>query len=487
MTEEHKEEIAELIDRLLDGSADDATRERLKDLLRDNDDVQEYYVEYCQLHAMLTWEHGGMPPVDFEKREITNTISVVNEAFTRSVRRWQSLAIATSLMFLASAAWLIYDAVTEPASPSAKTTTTDSVRENFPTGVLLLADNPVWHGADAPASLGEPVFNTALILNSGNAQIALFGGAIINLQGPCHLDLESDSRVYLRHGDLVVSIHDDHTELAVDTPVGELLHLGTEFGVSVAESGDTEMYVFDGAVEVKQDSHGLPAGSARIFRAGAATRLAASGRVEDLGGERYKTFRLNHPPLTNGIEFKPLALTVDEAGFRVRYMKVDNELLKSLAAADAVLAGRVSAVQDTIVEGVPLIDFQDHSEGEGEEYLNVFAPEEGFPGDNNGRLVNDEHFLIRATATFVVQDAWRYTFLVNVDDGARLRIDGKDVIVDDGIHPPQVSLGTVLLTPGRHTLELIAYDDGGFARVELGYAAGETNNVEDFVPLSVSN
>ena len=272
----------------------------------------------------------------------------------------------------------------------------------------------------------------------------------------------------------------------IDTPVGELLHLGTEFGVSVAESGATEMYVFDGSVEVKQDTRGLPAGSARIFGVGAATRLTPSGRAEDLGRGQYQAFRQSHLQLASDIDIKPRPLSINAAGYRVRYMKVDNVSLNSLSGADAILAGQVAAAEDTVVEGVPFIDFQDHPEGDGKEYLKVFPPEEAFPGDRNGRLVNDDHFLIHAIATLVVQDAWRYTFLVNVDDGARLRIDGKDVIVDDGIHPPQVSLGTVLLMPGQHTLELVAYDDSGFARVELGYAVGETNKLEHFVLLGVA-
>ena len=61
---------------------------------------------------------------------------------------------------------------------------------------------------------------------------------------------------------------------------------------------------------------------------------------------------------------------------------------------------------------------------------------------------------------------------------------GKDIIVDDGIHPAQVSIGSALLTPGRHTLELVAYEQAGFARVELGYACGDTTKLADFSQLT---
>jgi hypothetical protein len=358
-------------------------------------------------------------------------------------------------------------------------------RPRVPVGVLLGSNNPVWDAADFPARVGDTIFGSKLDLRSGSVHVAMFGGATVTLVAPCQVAFESDRRVFLRQGDILVTIHGENTKLVVETPVGELLHLGTEFGLSVAESGETEMYVFAGSVALKQETKGLPQGSARIFRDGTAARLQPSGRVEDLGREQYETFRLSRPPATADGGFKPRPLSIAKPGYRVRYMKSANIPLNGLSAAESLLAGRVAASEDTIVDGVPFVDFQDHPEADGKEYLNVFTPEAPFPGDRNGRVVNDDHFLIHATATLAVRDAWRYTFLVNVDDGARLRIDGKDVIVDDGIHPPQVSLGTVLLTPGEHTIELVAYDDSGFARVELGYAVGETRKLEQFALLRV--
>src|SRR5262249_46004306 len=45
------------------------------------------------------------------------------------------------------------------------------------------------------------------------------------------------------------------------------------------------------------------------------------------------------------------------------------------------------------------------------------------------------------------------------DDGSRLRIDGADVIVDDGIHAPHDSVyATRTLTAGLHAIEWVWFD-----------------------------
>ena len=124
MTEEHQNEIAELVDAQLDGT-DRATDGRLRDLLRNDPDAQAWYVEYCQLHAMLAWEHGGMPSVDFASVETTRPRPEMAVSITRSARRWQSLAIAASLLFLVSAGLLVYDRVVKPGAPVANTPLTD--------------------------------------------------------------------------------------------------------------------------------------------------------------------------------------------------------------------------------------------------------------------------------------------------------------------------------------------------------------------------
>ena len=86
-----------------------------------------------------------------------------------------------------------------------------------------------------------------------------------------------------------------------------------------------------------------------------------------------------------------------------------------------------------------------------------------FPGGTG------DNFAMRVSATLIVNTPGEYTFVVNSDDGARLRIDGVDVIVDDGTHGPSASSGRITLDKPTAQLEMVYYDTTGGAEVELGW------------------
>jgi hypothetical protein len=157
-------------------------------------------------------------------------------------------------------------------------------------------------------------------------------------------------------------------------------------------------------------------------------------------------------------------------------------LLRSLENAERLLAGEIAAAEDVTTRGVPFINFQDGnaiSPWTREAFVSVFPDYVPFPGDQPPED-HDDQFIILAKGTLLVGDTWRYTFLVNNDDGARLRIDDKDVLVNDGIHKPMVSFAKTVLEAGKHELELLYRDGRETSRLELGYAHGWTSQIKDF-------
>lgn len=87
-----------------------------------------------------------------------------------------------------------------------------------------------------------------------------------------------------------------------------------------------------------------------------------------------------------------------------------------------------------------------------------------------GGFVND--FAFHATCTVDIPTTGDFTFGTNNDDGARLRIDGMDIIVDDSRHGTRDFFGTTTLTAGMHSLDLVFFERGGGASIELFAAAG---------------
>jgi hypothetical protein len=81
--------------------------------------------------------------------------------------------------------------------------------------------------------------------------------------------------------------------------------------------------------------------------------------------------------------------------------------------------------------------------------------QKGFPGVTR----RHEWFAIDYTGKFWVERAGLYRFLLTSDDGARLYIDDRLVVDDDGIHPPRDEEGTAELTGGVHRIR-ISYFQG---------------------------
>ena len=157
----------------------------------------------------------------------------------------------------------------------------------------------------------------------------------------------------------------------------------------------------------------------------------------------------------------PIGVTVE--GFTVRKVSASVAFpfpnQGYLETADNLLAGQNAiAASDVTVTGVQTINYSNGAEGDFQ------TGNLDFPGGGGG-----DHFAVRATATLVVNTPGEYTFVINSDDGARLRIDGQDVIVDDGTHSPSASSGRVTLTKPTAQLELVHYDTTGGSEVELGW------------------
>lgn len=75
---------------------------------------------------------------------------------------------------------------------------------------------------------------------------------------------------------------------------------------------------------------------------------------------------------------------------------------------------------------------------------------DGFPGISD-RM---EWFAIRYKARFTVLDDGKYRFRLRSDDGSILRIDGREVVDNDGAHPAKTRSGSIRLSRGEHEIEV---------------------------------
>lgn len=84
----------------------------------------------------------------------------------------------------------------------------------------------------------------------------------------------------------------------------------------------------------------------------------------------------------------------------------------------------------------------------------------------------DDSFALRATTQLMIDVAGIYTIGMNSDDGALVRINGAQVLVDDSVHAPRTRLASINLGVGTHDLELLYFENHGAATIELFSAFG---------------
>jgi hypothetical protein len=137
---------------------------------------------------------------------------------------------------------------------------------------LVNAQNCTWAGGEPPRELRR---GTVVAVQRGLAEFQFQSGARVVLEGPARLELLSGSSARLHRGKLAARVS-GKTGFEVLSPQGKVIDLGTEFGVSVSDTGATDVHVFEGRVEV------VPAGAnaaAAVSVTQAQTARIAAGTV----------------------------------------------------------------------------------------------------------------------------------------------------------------------------------------------------------------
>lgn len=146
-----------------------------------------------------------------------------------------------------------------------------------PTGsksvTLTAADSARWAMPSAPEP-GKPVPTGPLRLTAGDAQLTFPSGAVVAMHGPAEVDVLGDNRIFLRRGRITPFVPESAKGFTVVSPTGEVVDFGTEFSVSVANDGQTDVFVIGGEVDV---SGGHTAGKSPLrLTQGFATSVSAA-------------------------------------------------------------------------------------------------------------------------------------------------------------------------------------------------------------------
>ncbi len=104
--------------------------------------------------------------------------------------------------------------------------------------------------------LGDWIPKRTLQLESGFAELEFRSGALLLLEGPVTLEIADSMRVRMRQGRISAKVPESAHGFTIDSPVAEIVDLGTEFGVDVSPSGETEVHVIKGLVKARNRDDG---------------------------------------------------------------------------------------------------------------------------------------------------------------------------------------------------------------------------------------
>lgn len=272
-------ELTGLCDALIDGTIDDAGHEKLARWLLESDDARRFYAQYMGLSASLC--HYAS--------ELQTEAPEPMPAHARIIRHpaswWTIGTLAASLV--------IFFTLAKHWSPNNDDGALDTDRF---VAVLLQTKNCRWApGSPAPNAGDHLNRGQVLAISGGLAEIAFDCGAIVVIEGPASLELDSAWAATLRRGTLRAQVPPEAVGFRVSNPAVEVVDLGTEFTVVANEDGAAEVLVLKGSVETASEGKPL------VLREKEGRRFAKTGasdvRDRDRKLERLaQTLTLDTPP-----------------------------------------------------------------------------------------------------------------------------------------------------------------------------------------------
>jgi ferric-dicitrate binding protein FerR (iron transport regulator) len=237
------EEIRELcrqFSALHDGQLSAAEIADLEQKLRDNPASRRLYVRYSRVCAGLSWDtaHATDPLAADE----TNPAGA-----PASRKRSGAIAYVTDL------SQSIFGTLHRPSVFSLGIVGLFGAAVGAGLLFALMSRNP--DGQPQPTSLTETASVTevrSLKLASGTATLSLANIGHVVVEGPAEFELLGQKRARLTYGRIKMRVTEESGRgFVVETPGGEVIDLGTEFGLDVDRGGKTSLAVFEGMVDLR--------------------------------------------------------------------------------------------------------------------------------------------------------------------------------------------------------------------------------------------
>lgn len=292
------EKLHRLIVRLLEDSLLPGELEELTALLEKNPEARRAYVYYIQESACLRW----LCVEDFD-RAVT-LASPSNAAGGRQRRIGWILAgiLASALVVIATVqfAGSPIAGVENHGTAANVFAQTDATREAARGGTTRPDAGPAtvplrsvvatvtglngvrWDGKSVGARLlSRCMVGDRFKLQEGAAELTFDVGVQVKVFGPADFEITSPNSIRCLRGRATTLVDKRGRGFWIETPRAKVVDLGTQFGLSISDAGDTEVVVFQGMVDLSYSSQKATGDAAsRRMEQGEALLLRNSGELE---------------------------------------------------------------------------------------------------------------------------------------------------------------------------------------------------------------
>lgn len=235
-------EFARLLGRLTDDSLDSDGIAQLGKMLESDAELRRYFVEYCQMHAMLRSEHGLLSAWSPAYAKVP---SIARSTALWVASNFGKVAAVAALLLLALGVTIVaYGHLHRPFRGVETALLSKAIAARFTYGP---------NGETMPAA-GTQLRQGLYELREGLAQFEYPSGATVVARAPVIFELVDKSCVRLVDGQLSAHVPPAAKGFRIEAPGATVIDLGTDFGVEAVKDRESEVHVFKGDVLV--DLHG---------------------------------------------------------------------------------------------------------------------------------------------------------------------------------------------------------------------------------------
>jgi hypothetical protein len=187
-------------------------------------------------------------------------------------RKISRLSLYTAIISTAALLVMMAYVIINPRFTPPVAAVTDVMEARWADGSQVLADDTELHPG-------------LVKLVKGFAEITFDNNAIIVVQGPAEVDLETTSQMFLHRGKIWSYVPKEAIGFTIRTPGATVVDYGTEFGVVVHDNGATEAYVFAGRVDLRTGSN------PHVFEKAQRLTAGEGGAVDKAGNLRTEKIK----------------------------------------------------------------------------------------------------------------------------------------------------------------------------------------------------